>query len=189
MYNEIRAEQFARTTNQQFHMYLAVDKVEKQRVMGNLRLCLSRVHSKESRESLGRLPLLPGMPVLINENLCISSKVVHSSEGILTDVIYKSTTEGREALCAFVKVPSLLLDLEGLEPFVILVFPRTTQFSYRTVTRESIKISCMQLPLLPAWGFMDYKVQGTSMKKVIIDLASARGVQNAYVMLSRVTSL
>ncbi|KIO03799.1 hypothetical protein M404DRAFT_50473, partial [Pisolithus tinctorius Marx 270] len=35
----------------------------------------------------------------------------------------------------------------------------------------------------------DYRAQGTTLDKVIIDLASARGVQHAYVMLSCAHSL
>ncbi|KAI6014876.1 hypothetical protein PISMIDRAFT_113920, partial [Pisolithus microcarpus 441] len=50
-------------------------------------------------------------------------------------------------------------------------------------------ISCHQLPIIPVWAFTDYKVQGTSLQKVVVDLASAGGVQNAYVMLSRASSL
>jgi hypothetical protein len=47
----------------------------------------------------------------------------------------------------------------------------------------------MQLPLLPAYAFTDYKIQGRSLTHVIIDLESCRSLQSAYVMLSRATSL
>ncbi|KAF8133432.1 hypothetical protein EV363DRAFT_1162147, partial [Boletus edulis] len=46
-----------------------------------------------------------------------------------------------------------------------------------------------QLQLVPAWAFTDYKVQGSIMDNMIVDLASAKGIQNSYVMLSRVKQL
>ena len=42
----------------------------------------------------------------------------------------------------------------------------------------------MQLPLIPGWAFMDYKVQGMSLDSVVVDLSSACGLQHVYVMLS-----
>ncbi|KAF8325383.1 uncharacterized protein EI90DRAFT_2820261, partial [Cantharellus anzutake] len=44
-----------------------------------------------------------------------------------------------------------------------------------------------QLPLLPAFCITDYKSQGKTLPKVILDLESARSIQSAYVMLSRAT--
>ncbi|KAF8321872.1 uncharacterized protein EI90DRAFT_2938265 [Cantharellus anzutake] len=46
-----------------------------------------------------------------------------------------------------------------------------------------------QLPLLPAFAITDYKAQGRTLPKVIIDLESARSIQSAYVMISRATAL
>ncbi|KIK76901.1 hypothetical protein PAXRUDRAFT_168498, partial [Paxillus rubicundulus Ve08.2h10] len=46
-------------------------------------------------------------------------------------------------------------------------------------------ISRSQLLLIPGWSYTDYKAQGATLPKVVLDLASARGLQNAYVMLSR----
>ena len=42
---------------------------------------------------------------------------------------------------------------------------------------------------MPGWAFTDYKAQGASLQTAIVDLASARNVQHAYVMLSQATSL
>ncbi|KAF8344257.1 uncharacterized protein EI90DRAFT_2831495, partial [Cantharellus anzutake] len=46
-----------------------------------------------------------------------------------------------------------------------------------------------QLPLLPAFCITDYKSQGRTMPKVILDIESARSIQSAYVMISRATAL
>ena len=46
-----------------------------------------------------------------------------------------------------------------------------------------------QLPLLPAYAFINYKIQGHSLDQVIIDLHLCCTLQSAYVMLSRARSL
>ena len=46
-----------------------------------------------------------------------------------------------------------------------------------------------QLPLTPAFAFTDYKCQGQTLKKVIIDLAGDNSKNSTYVMLSRVQKL
>ncbi|TDL19354.1 hypothetical protein BD410DRAFT_727336 [Rickenella mellea] len=43
--------------------------------------------------------------------------------------------------------------------------------------------------MLPAFALTDYKAQGKTMQRVIVDLESCRGSQSPYVMLSRATSL
>ena len=52
----------------------------------------------------------------------------------------------------------------------------------RVVTRS-------QLPLLPEYAFTDYKSQGRTLDKAIVDLQTAKNLQSVYVMLSRVRSL
>jgi ATP-dependent exoDNAse (exonuclease V) alpha subunit len=156
---------------------------------GSDRLRLSTVRSKESKELLGQLPLIPGMPVIMTENLSMPHKVVNGSEGVLRDVIYHNVPEGREAVCAYVQMPASSLQVNGLERSLVPIFPQSMQFTYTTSSRSKIKISRSQLPLIPGWAFTDYKVQGASLESVIVDLYSAQGLQNAYVMLSRVKSL
>ena len=46
-----------------------------------------------------------------------------------------------------------------------------------------------QLPLVPAYAYTDYKSQGRTLDKAIVDLASASSLQSIYVMLSRVKTL
>ena len=53
----------------------------------------------------------------------------------------------------------------------------------------SFNISRLQLPILPAYAFTDYKIQGRSLTHVIIDLQGCHSLQSAYVMLSCATSL
>ncbi|KAF8421889.1 hypothetical protein L210DRAFT_3389757 [Boletus edulis BED1] len=103
--------------------------------------------------------------------------------------MYRSTPEGREAMCVYVKVTSSPLNVDGLDESVVPIFPKKTHFTYQPSRNTRVAVSRSQLPLVPGWAFTDYKVQGASMPNVVIDLASANGIQNAYVMLSRATGL
>ena len=82
-----------------------------------------------------------------------------------------------------------MLQLPGENPHVIAVFPRTVAFKYTSKDRVKFNISRRQIPIVPGWAFTDYKAQGASLHTAIVDLASARNVQHAYVMLSRASSL
>ena len=50
-------------------------------------------------------------------------------------------------------------------------------------------MSRTQLPLLPAYCYTDYKSQGRSLEKAIVDPLTAQSLQGLYVMLSRVRNL
>jgi hypothetical protein len=156
---------------------------------GGDRLHLSTVRSKESKELLGQLPLIPGMPVNVTKNLSMPHKVVNGSEGVLRNVIYRNVPEGREAVCAYVEMPASSLQVNGLERSLMPIFPQSMQFTYTTSSRSKIKISRSQLPLISGWAFTDYKVQGASLESVIIDLYSVWGLQNTYMMLLRAKTL
>jgi ATP-dependent DNA helicase PIF1 len=116
LYNDMKAREFAAATGQEYHVYLSVDTIKREPVRGQDRIRLSYARTKESKEALGRLPLLPGMRVMITENLSIEHRVVNGTEGTLTDVIFKNTLEGREAVCAYVKVASSPMVIDGLPP-------------------------------------------------------------------------
>ncbi|EGO21693.1 hypothetical protein SERLADRAFT_350999 [Serpula lacrymans var. lacrymans S7.9] len=107
----------------------------------------------------------------------------------LKNVIWETDEEGHYyALCAYVHVPAATLTLPGLEEGTVPVFPAPTTFKYK-INEMLHSISRKQLPMLPAFVFTDYKVQGHSLLNIIVDLASATCLQNVYVMLSRATSL
>ncbi|KAG2081811.1 uncharacterized protein F5147DRAFT_534846, partial [Suillus discolor] len=71
---------------------------------------------------------------------------------------------------------------------VVPVLPVTNSFRYPT-GEKIINIQCTQLPIVPGWAFTDFKVQGSSLDRVIVDLTWARSLQSIYVMLSRTPKL
>ena len=174
LYNEFKAKEYAQRTGKQLHYYLAVDKIKKNRLQGEQRLRVCQIRCKDGKEALGRLPLIVRMPVMITENLSMQNKIVNGSEGVVKKIIYRTSDEGREAVCVHVHIRSSPITLEGLTPGIVPIFPRSVSFDCKSQQGTRIKISRTQLPLLPTWAFTDYKVQGASLNTVIVDLASAR---------------
>ena len=135
----------------------------------------------------------------IIDNAAVSARIVNGSEGTLRDITYDTDSNGlRFAVCAYVHIPGCGLQISGLgfEVVPILLIKMAFVYAPRHVTSEAsvgesgkCNIVRSQLPLLPAYAFIDYKIQGRSLDRVIIDLHSCRTLQSAYVMLSRVRSL
>ena len=69
------------------------------------------------------------------------------------------------------------------------IFPMATTFKYTLFDGSKYSIRREQVPLMPAFAFMDYKIQGQSFHSVIVDLTAACSLQSVYVMLSCATSL
>lgn len=123
---------------------------------------------------MGRLPLVPGMPVTVTENLSIENKIVNGSQGTVKDIIYRTVPEGQEVVCAYVNITSSPLAFDGLDESVVPIFPKSTQFTYSPTRGNRIRVSRTRLPLVPAWAFTDYKVQGASMPNVVVDLGQRK---------------
>ncbi|KIK76900.1 hypothetical protein PAXRUDRAFT_28893 [Paxillus rubicundulus Ve08.2h10] len=84
-----KVREFAVQTGQEFQLYFARDKFKGQFLVGEQRQHMVRARTKDSKEALWWLPLIPGMPVMKTENIAIGNCVVNGSEGILHSVVYK----------------------------------------------------------------------------------------------------
>ncbi|CAG8821226.1 9195_t:CDS:1, partial [Cetraspora pellucida] len=56
-------------------------------------------------------------------------------------------------------------------------------------TKIQRRFQRFQLSLAPAYAFTDYKCQGRTLEKAIIDLSNTNTYNSKYVMLSRIRSL
>lgn len=183
------AQTRARQAGEQLHYYTAEDRMAGQTVLGQARLDLFRVNSTTTNDHLGVLPLFVGMKVMITENLDMSHKSVNGAEGVVKHIKYRMVEGHRVAVCAYVHVPGSSIELEGLPRDVVPVFPSRKYFAYTTPDGLQRHVSRLQLPLLPAYVYTDYKGQGRSLETVIADVAGSRSCQSLYVMLSRVKTL
>ena len=65
---------------------------------------------------------------------------------------------------------------------------RNCEWTYKTLdgTAQRKQFQRTQLPVTPAFAFTDYKCQGTTLGKVVVDFAGGVSSSGMYVMLSRV---
>lgn len=188
--NLCKVKSFAKSTNQECHWYHSRDKFHRQSLSGHQQQLMWRVRSSVTNDSIGMLPLVPGMKVMVTENVALKVNVVNGAEGILEHVKYETDELGRRyALCAYVRIKNSGIQSEQLQSDVIPILPVMSNFRYSQRGGLSFNIQRSQLPLVPAYAFTDYKVQGRSMDKAVMDLSSCYSLQSAYVMLSRAKSL
>lgn len=182
----------ARRLTQPVHLYHAKDSVKRAPVSGNVKERLWGLSSRDTRDSLGRLPLFPGMKVMVTENLAFSKGIVNGVEGVVHDIKFTVDPDGnRYAAVVYLRVQGVEIDIPGLEEGIVPIFPETMSFDFRFKDGDKIRtrsVTRKQLPLLPAYSYTDFKSQGRTLDRAIVDLYTARG-QGVYVMLSRVKTL
>lgn len=177
--------------NQQPHLYHSIDSVRGKAAKDHLASHLWNLPSRRTNESLGQLPAFVGMRVMITENLSVPFKIVNGSEGTITEIRYGKDEEGRRfADVMYVKVDECEMCAPGLEQGVVPIFPSLISVKH-TVQAQGLLAKSFQrrqIPITPAYSYTDYKSQGRTLNRAIVDLTSARG-QGVYVMLSRVKTL
>lgn len=176
----------------EIYLYHAKDKIGGQTVSNGDREPLWRQSSSVTNDSLGKLPLFPGMKVMIQENLAFTNGVVNGSEGVIVDIVYEEDNGKRFPVVVYVRIPGAGSVSDRAEEDVVPIFPQWTSFIWNRTpgcNESGVSVSRLQLPLLPAYAYTDYKAQGRSLDAAIIDPASAASLQGIYVMLSRVREL
>lgn len=183
----------ARRLGQTVSLYYSKDYIRRDEVKGDLREKLWNVSSSQTEDALGRIPIFCGMKVMVTTNLAISRGIVNGAEGVVQDILYTMDNEGhRYASVVYVRVKKSGSFAHDLDVDVVPVFPERKSFEVKILTAAGVQkrnVSRIQLPLIPAYAYTDYKSQGRSLEKAVVDLASARSLQGVYVMLSRVRSI
>ncbi|KAJ7793639.1 hypothetical protein B0H14DRAFT_2393262 [Mycena olivaceomarginata] len=95
----------------------------------------------------------------------------------------------RYADCVYVEIPGSNVRLHQLGKDIVPIVPMQSVFEYIADNGLKYHVGRKQLPILPAYAYTDYKAQGKSLQRVIVDLNGAGSLQSLYVMISRATSL
>ncbi|KAK7038369.1 PIF1-like helicase-domain-containing protein [Favolaschia claudopus] len=172
--------------NRTMHDYHSRDSFNGLPLNDSLQQKTWQIRSSETKDWVGKLPLSIGMKVMVTENVALKARVVNGAEGILREIHYTIDEKGRRfADCAYVEIPDSNIAMHPKGKDWVPIIPMPSKFEYE----GSFRIGRKQLPLLPAYAYTDYKSQGKSLKKVIVDLKGAKSLQSLYVMISRATSL
>ena len=188
--NKRKAKSFCTAVQQDVHYYHSVNTFRQSALPDAVQQGLWNLGSSKTEDAQGLLPLCPGLPVMVTENLALARNIVNGSHGTVEHVKYSlNESGGWVADCVYVRILQLGVGAIADEPDIVpITFVRT---SFRFVDEDgcAYNIVLRQVPLLPAFAFTDYKVQGQSMSSVIVDLCSSHTLQSVYVMLSCVKCL
>lgn len=174
------------------YLYHSVDRIKKAVPPEGMRELLWNMSTSESRETVGRLPLFVGMRVMITENIAFGYGVVNGAEGVVHEIKYDVDEKGRRfAKVVYVRIAGCGIKVDGFDRDIVPIFPVSVRIEFQASRGEDMVKKAfvrMQLPLIPAYAYTDFKSQGRTLPRVIVDLVTAKG-QGVYVMLSRVKTL
>src|SRR6267154_3242892 len=86
---------FAARMEQVMHQYYSEDKFNKTHLEGEEQERMWRVGSTHTKDALGILLLVPGMKVIVTNNVAIKFNIMNGAEGILKDIKYEVDEFGR----------------------------------------------------------------------------------------------
>jgi hypothetical protein len=152
----------------------------------------------------GILPLSVGMKVALTVNICTNDGMANGARGILRQIVYDEESaeqsHSHQGKAIVLKKPPkyVVVELigatpgayEGLPPNHVPIYP-IKRGCVHTIWRRKVQKNFQhsQLPLTPAFAFTDYKCQGRTLEKAVVDLSDDGTSNGVYVMLSRVQRL
>lgn len=138
------------------HLYYSKDFILQQATEGILHDRIWGISSSITEDALGKLPLFPGMKVMVTSNLAISRRVVNGVEGIVCDIKYSTDVDNRRyASVVYVYLSGAGKISPELEEDIVPVFPERSSFKIRVVDSTGTcyrYVSRVQLPLVPAYA-------------------------------------
>ena len=187
----VRATQaFAERTQQTVQWFEAIDTYFGAKLTDpDVREYMLAQPSGKTGQRLGKFPLVLGMPVIVNQNFDLGSGLVNGSFGYLREFRFSQDEHGVRTLkSCIVEVPDVNCNpLPHLPPGHVAIISDTV--GMRPIIHPASGKSCtmrrFQVPLTPGFAMTAHKAQGLTLSRVIIDFASCRGTESAYVMASR----
>jgi len=172
------------------------------------RLCMAtkrkgnRSANTQERAGLSKqVELAVGMEVMVTYNVVTDLDVTNGARGVVEKIVLDPKEEAYSAEQTDVKLcypPAYVLvhlyrtkaqTLEGLDDGVVPLAPLMKPFTIRMSDGKTKTISRTQLPITPAYAFTDYRSQGQTLERCIIDIGKPPTGEltpfNVYVALSR----
>jgi hypothetical protein len=147
----------------------------------------------------GLLPFVPGMPVILTQNIAIELGLINGMNGIFRQLVYEESSVSTDAvsetfpnntqyihrpLYALVEIAKSKIEcsFEQLQPNVVPIPLMEQTFRVdiadilpkdkrpKTNRKAILSIKRRALPLVPAYSITTHKSQGQTLKNVVIDL-------------------
>ena len=97
--NNKAALAFAADTGNELHWYYASDRKSQNEITDAALLAkLQKLHSGQTQQCLGKIPLVLGMPVMITQNFDVEAGIVNGSKGFVKKIRYYIDRDGNRHL-------------------------------------------------------------------------------------------
>jgi hypothetical protein len=187
-----------------------IDRTTRETPRLDFRVAIAGLPEKMSGKLEQEMVVAKGMKAMVVTNIATEADVANGTRGIVEDIWLHPDEEPfdidpedprimEDGTYALAHVPSLILfrplektDLRfpGIPPGLIPITPISTTFTVANGRGEERKIQRTQYALTGAYAFTDYKSQGQTIEKAIIDIRHPKSGRplspfNVYVALSR----
>lgn len=167
------------------------------------RVTIAGLKTKETQNLETEVEVAVGMSVMVMSNVATDADLANGQRGTITGIVLDprdhSTHMDEETAITRLKYPPAMImfkpsktsdiEIPGVPKGCVPLFPKEVKFSIKDINGITTKITRRQYPITPAFAFTDFKSQGQTIERVIIDLAKppngALSPFNAYVALSR----
>ncbi|KAJ2915818.1 hypothetical protein MD484_g4610, partial [Candolleomyces efflorescens] len=182
-----------------------------ERARVDFRVAIAGLSEKSTGGLEGDIVVTKGMKAMVVTNIATEADVANGTRGVVEDIWVHPEEPAwlpdeeeprlqEDGSYALIHIPPVilfrpleptLLSFPGIPPGLIPITPVTTQsFKVKNGRGEERNIRRTQYALTPAYAFTDYKAQGQTIEKAIIDISkppTGKGLTpfNAYVALSR----
>jgi hypothetical protein len=147
------AKAFADTTGHMMHWSYASDTMSRNKSIEDEALIdrLNRMDSGQTNQRLGKIPLVIGMPVMID----VPGGIVNGCSGTLKSVRYRVDAKGRRhAISCVIEAPDTSPGMiKGLTDHHVIALEDTVSIEFKHYHSEHTRmIQRTQLPVLPAFA-------------------------------------
>jgi len=160
---------------------------------------LLKLSDSKTEHLPGLLPFVPGMPVILTQNIAIELGLINGMNGIFRQLVYEESSVSADAvsetfpnnaqyihrpLYALVEIVKSKIEcnFEQLQPNIVPIPLMEQTFCVniadilpkdkrpKTNRKAILSIKRRALPLVPAYSITTHKSQGQTLKNVVIDL-------------------
>jgi hypothetical protein len=204
-WNEESARRDCKRDNQQLFVCGARDLIRgKPLTMEEQHALAAKIDNKGGTQLPDTVELAVGMKVLVTSNLDTDLDITNGASGEIVGIVLQENERPTEdsPIHVLQNVPVYILvkltrtrltALEGLEECVVPIEPSTVEIPIIMIqSGKKIKktVRRTQFPITPAYALTDYRSQGQTLHKLLIDIQTPPGPKaltlfSLYVMMSR----
>ena len=166
-----------------------------------------RKNNATNQDLQENVDLAIGMTILVTQNINTDLDITNGARGVIVSIVLhpEEVLTSNDAQIKLQHLPAYILvrmertrlgALDGLTDSVIPIEPVIQKMQIKVETEEGQLVTRIvarsQFPVTPCYAFTDYRSQGQTVHRAIVDIATPASGRlslfNLYVMLSRVAS-